>query len=92
METKIGLYDGSKGIGPSGREVLPRPSPFPNPCDLRVHHNLQNSLQAPLRDYDETVLCLHRILFYTLLELLFSEFVPEIQDTLQFFRRITAQK
>ena len=48
METKIRLYDGNKGIGPSGREVLPHPPPFPAPCDLRVHHDLQNS-PTPVR-------------------------------------------
>ena len=33
----------------------------------------------------------NRILLYTLLELLLSEFVPEIHDTLQFYKRITTQ-
>lgn len=33
-----------------------------------------------------------RILVYTMLELLFSEFVPEIQDSLQFYRRVTREK
>ena len=32
-----------------------------------------------------------RILLYTLLELLFSEFVPEIQETLHLYRRIIKQ-
>ena len=48
METKLRLYDGNKEIGPNGGGVLPRPAPFLAPCDLRVHHNLQNS-PAPVR-------------------------------------------
>ena len=34
----------------------------------------------------------NRVLLYMLLELLLSEFVPEIQDTLQFYKHITTQK
>ncbi|PFX34399.1 uncharacterized protein LOC111325244 [Stylophora pistillata] len=52
----------------------------------QVYHqtavNIIDSVQYPQ---------INKFLVYTLLELLFSEFVPEIQDSLQFFRRVTRE-